>query len=68
MKIFKANWKEKLFEFPYELEHFCIVCAKDKEQAKDVILDSNPEIRGLKVREIHTDLPCIIFHHFTEVE
>lgn len=68
MKIFKVRWEEKLFEFPYELEHFCIVCAESKEQAKSIILENNPEAKKVKVSEIPTKAPRVIFHHFTEVE
>lgn len=68
MKIFRVTWIKKLLEFPYEYEHFCIVCAETREEAQSLALEGYSEARKIKVKEISTKTSHVIFHNITEVE
>ena len=67
MKIFKVSWNKKLPEFPMST-NFCIVCAENKEEAKSLALEGYSGARKVKVSEVPTKTPRVIFHDFTEVE
>lgn len=68
MKIFRVIWIEKTSEFPYEWKHHCIVCAENKEQAENFVLENITEVRKVRAFEVSIKSPRVIFHHVSEVE